>query len=61
MTKTYLDKQMENKEFKRKFNIEYEELCDNEKLLEMLDSPDEQERNEADAILLGRLLYFEGD
>ena len=42
MTKTYLDKQMENKEFKRKFNMEYKELCDNEKLLEMLDSPDEQ-------------------
>ena len=61
MTKTYLDKLMENKEFKRKFNIEYKELCDNEKLLEMLDSPDEQERNEADAILLRRLLYYEGD
>ena len=61
MTKTYLDKLMKNKEFKQKFNIEYKELCDNEKLLEMLDSDNEQERNEADAILLGRLLYYEGD
>ena len=32
-----------------------------EELLEMLDSPDEQERNEAELILLGRLLYFKGD
>ena len=34
---------------------------DYEKLCEMLDSDDEQERNEAELILLGRLLYFEGD
>ena len=32
-----------------------------EKLLEMLDSPDEQERNEAELELLGKLLYYEGD
>ena len=32
-----------------------------EQLLEMLDSPDPQERNEAELIFLGRLLYFEGD
>jgi len=32
-----------------------------EELLEMLDSPNEQERNEAELILLGKLLYYEGD
>jgi len=32
-----------------------------EKLLEMLESPDPLERNEAELILLGRLLYYEGD
>ena len=32
-----------------------------EKLLEMLDSPDPLERNEAELVSLGRLLYFEGD
>ena len=34
---------------------------DYEELLKMLDSDDEQERNEAELILLGRLLYYEGD
>jgi len=55
MTKTYLDKQMENKEFKEKFNIEYEELCDK------LENGTPAEKNDAELTLLGRLLYFEGD
>jgi len=55
MTKTYLDKQMENKEFKEKFNIEYEELCDK------LENGTPAEKNDAELTLLGRLYYFEGD
>ena len=34
---------------------------DYEKLLEMLDSDDPQERNDAELELLGKILYYEGD
>jgi len=34
-TKTYLDKLMENKEFRKKFDKEYQNLCVTEKIAEI--------------------------
>ena len=39
----------------RSIKMDYEKLC------EMLDSPDEQERAEAELEIMGRLLYYPGD
>ena len=52
---TYIDKLMEKKIFREKFNKEYEELC------EALENGTPAEKNDAELELLGRIYYFKGD
>ena len=58
--KTYLDKLLEDKEFKEKFEEEYRELTI-EEIMDKIDYGADKEKAEAERVLLGRLLYYPGD
>ena len=58
--KTYLDKLLEDKVFKEKFEEEYLKMTI-EEIWDKIDYGTDKEKLEAEAELLGRLLYYTGD